>query len=195
MGDSGSDDRQPDGSDQPEVLEGEIVPAKRGPYWTNTNGHGRHAGADEDLVRQVIADRVTGMTLKQVAAKWGVSHQTVANWAGEDRKNRSRVEAAEARGEAAQQLAVARDRAWELYRMGRLARNPKLMSEALLRVESITGNKARLEGAIKPVRVDVEVHAVTEAERELQEMLNEAAAKAAAEEQTIIDAANADPDL
>lgn len=193
MGDS--DDGRPDGPDQPEALEGEIVPAKRGPYWTNSNGQGRHAGADEDLVRQVIADRVSGMTLKQVAAKWGVSHQTVSNWAGEDRRNRSRVEAAEARGEAAQQLAVARDRAWELYRLGRLTRNPKLMSEALTRVESITGNKARLEGAIKPIRVDVEVYAVTEAERELQEMLNEAAAKAAAQEQAVVDAASADPDL
>lgn len=185
-----------------EVLEGEIVlsrPPREGRryrqrHWNN-NGDGQNVYVDKDLVKQVVADRVSGMTLRDVGDKYGISPQTVANWAGEDKKNRTRVEAAEARAEAAQHLDVARDKAWEMYRKADAGGVPKVMGEALNRVESVTMSKARLEGAIKPIKVDVEVYALTEAERELQEMVREAQAKAAAEEAAVIAAASEDPDL
>jgi hypothetical protein len=201
------DGQQGQNDERTEVLAGEVVPAgphrwKSGEQPNNSNGktggknnRGQNPYADEDKVKQVIADRISGMSLKAVGERYGVSDQTVANWTGEDRRNRTRVEAAEARAEASQQLDVARDKAWELYRLGILTHNTKLMRDALGLVESVTNNKARLEGAIMPVRVDMHVTAVTEAEQELQEMLNEARAKTAAEEADVIRAASEDPDL
>jgi hypothetical protein len=50
-------------------------------------------------------------------------------------------------------------------------------------------------GAIAPVRVDVQVTELTAAEQELQEMINEAKAKTAADEAAVIQAASEDPDL
>jgi len=199
-------DEDPDGQDGAahgtgEVLEGEIMlpdPAKRRNkqrQWRNTNGHGQNAFADPDIVGQVVADRVSGMTLREVSEKWGVSIQTVSNWAGEDRRNRTRVEAAEARAEASQHLDVARRKAWDMFRKADAGGAPKIMGEALNRVESITNSKARLEGAIRPVRVEVEIHALSDAEMELQAMVREAQAKAAADEAAIIAAASEDPDL
>lgn len=186
------------------VLEGEVMIIPRQAHdgrrngrrqWRNNNGQGQNIFVDPDLVAQVVADRVSGMTLRDVGDKYGISHQTVANWVGEDKKNRSRIEAAEARAEAAQQLDVARGKAWEMFRRADAGGVPKVMGEALNRVESITNSKARLEGAIKPIKVDVEVYALSEAERELQAMVREAQAKAAAEEAAVIAAASEDPDL
>lgn len=177
-----------------EPIEGEIVPAF-GEH-RNRAGSGRHNSyVDEDVLASAIADRVSGMTLRAVGEKYGVAIQTVANWCGEDKRNRTRTEAADCRAEASQQLDVARRKAWELYRLGQLTRQSKLMFDALLRVESITNSKARLEGAIMPVRVDLQVNEVSAAERELQEMINEAKARTAADEAAVIAQASADPDL
>lgn len=198
-----------------EVYSGEVVPADQGPQepqgdrgynrndrseegqqrWERQQQRGRRSFATDDQVAGVIADRVRGMKLRMVAEKWGVSIETVRIWCGDDKRRRLATNVDELRAEAAQQLDVVRREAWGMYEAGMVTSQPKVMDAALTRVESSTMAKAKLEGAIRPVRVDVEVHAVTEAERELQEMLTEAAAKAAAEERTIIDAANADPDL
>jgi len=178
-----------------QAIEGEIIPPEAKKKHWNSDGNGRNAYVDGDVVDAVIADRVSGMTLRQVGEKWGISHQTVHNWCGGDLKNRKSADVAEKRAHAAQQLAVARGEAWKIYRAAKDRGLTKVMDNALIRIESITMAMAKLEGAIAPVRVDLTVTELTAAEQELQEMLNEAAAKAAAEEQAVIDAANADPDL
>lgn len=184
------------GANKPdEPLEGEIVPRAPGEQRNRTGSARHNAHVDEDMLRSAIDDRVSGMTLRAVGEKYGVSLQTVANWCGEDRRNRTRAEAATCRAEASQHLDTARRKAWELYRLGQLAHQPKMMFDALIRIESITNSKAKLEGAIMPVRVDMQVTAVTQAEQELQDMINEAKAGAAAAEAAVIAAASADPDL
>lgn len=185
-----------DGQDDPgEAIEGEIIPAPGQKRHWNSGGNRHNAHVDEDTVKGVIADRVSGMTLRGVAAKWGVSPETVRRWAGEDLANRQRVEVPALRAEAAQQLDAARQQSWAMFQAAKGRGLLKTMENALIRVESTTMAKAKLEGAIAPVRVDMQVTEVTEAELELQEFLNEAKAKTAAAEQAVIDAASADPDL
>lgn len=199
-----------------DVISGDIVPAGEGPQgpddgeyghnrngrsqegqqrWENQQKRGHRTRASEDQVAGVIADRVRGMPLKAVAQKWDISPETVRLWCGENLTSRLTTDVDKLRAEAAQQLDVVRREAWGMYEAGKTVGQPRTMDNALSRVESATMSKAKLEGAIRPVRVDVQVTAVTEAEKELQEMINEAKAKAAAEEQAVIDAASADPDL
>lgn len=159
----------------------------------------RHGGTpitDEDLIRAVIDARIKGMTLMDIAAEHGVSHETVRRWCGEAEKGRrTQIDVVGLRIEAAQHLEAARREAWELHRAGKAMRAPGVMRDALSQVNALTTTHNKLMGLNMPVRVDVQVTELSQAEQELQEMINEAKAEAAAKEQAVIDAANADPDL
>jgi hypothetical protein len=151
---------------------------------------------DEDLIRAVIDARVQGRGLVDIATEYGVSHETVRRWCGEAEKGRrTQIDVVGLRIEAAQHLEAARRSAWELYRTGRAVQAPGVMRDALNQVNALTTTHSKLMGLNMPVRVDVQVTELSQAEQELQEMINEAKAEAAAKEQAVIDAADADPDL
>ncbi len=202
-------------SDDGKVIEGEIVPhgpRGNGPggrangnnrtdagqeRWNraNSNGRGQSSFADPDTVKAAIADVVRGMSYRAVGKKYGIGPQTVSNWCKADVGRRIKADVDALRAEASQHLDTVRHEAWGMYEAGKTVGQPKVMAEALNRVESATNSKAKLDGAIRPTRVDVQVTAVTEAEQELQEMISEARVKAAADEAAVIAAANEDPDL
>ena len=151
---------------------------------------------DEDLIRAVIDARVKGGTLKAIGQQYGISHETVRRWCGEAiQGRRTEVDVIGLRIEAAMHLETARREAWKLHRLGELVQNAGVMKDALSQVGQHTMAHARLMGLLMPVKVDVQVTELTSAERELQEMINEAQAKAANAEADVIRAASEDPDL
>lgn len=151
---------------------------------------------DEDLVRAVIDARVKGGTLKAIGDQYGISHETVRRWCGEAIKGRrAEVDVVGLRVEAAMHLEAARREAWKLHRLGELVQRADVMKDALTQVGQHTMAHARLMGLLMPTRVDVQVTELSQAEIELQEMLREAQAKAAAAEAEVIRAASEDPDL
>lgn len=181
------------------------------PEWVDENGvihtgeiigprRKRKAGGspiiDEDLIRAVIDARIKGGTLMDVAADYGVSHETVRRWCGEaTRARRAEVDVVGLRVEAAMHLEAARRESWELHRLGKAIKHPGVMKDALALVNQQTMTHARLMGLLMPVRVDVAVTELSQAEVELQEILREAQAKAANVEADVIRAASEDPDL
>lgn len=181
------------------------------PEWMDENGvvhkgeivgprRRRQAGGqpiiDEDLVRAVIDARVKGNSLRDIADAYGISHETVRKWCGEaTQKRRAEVDVVGLRVEAAQHLEAARREAWDLHRMGKAAQHGGIMRDALNQVNQLTATHAKLMGLNMPVKIDVAVTELSAAEQELQEMINEAKARSALEEQAVIDAANEDPDL
>jgi hypothetical protein len=185
------------------VLEGEIVfrpldEEGRRHGGGSRRGRPRNARAyDEDFVDEVIRERlVKGRTLRDVADEYDISMETVRRWTGEQAKA---TEAAAAmpdvvaiRNRLALELGTIGREAWKIHAE---ALDNKTKLDALGRVESTVRARAILHGANAPVRHDVTVTAVSEAERELQEMINEAKAKQHADEQAVIDAASNDPDL
>lgn len=151
---------------------------------------------DEDLVRAVIDARVKGGTLRDIADAYGISHETVRKWCGEAIKSRrAEIDVVGLRVEAAMHLEAARREAWKLHAAGEAAQMPKVMLDSLTQVGQHTMAHARLMGLLMPTKVDVQVTELSQAELELQEMLREAQAKAAAAEAEVIRAASEDPDL
>lgn len=158
---------------------------------------------DEGLVEEVIAYRVTHPHegARTVGARFGISRSTVERWTRDDIDRRSSiVDTARKRAEAAIQLEAAQAEAWKLYdaATGRSPKDARMLRtalEALRTVDMIAGSHAKLLGLNMPVKVDVQVTELTEAERELQEMINEAAARAATLEADVIAQASEDPDL
>jgi hypothetical protein len=173
-------------------LEGEIVlPTRR----ASAGGYRTRQGNlfDDDLVQEVIAERVVKRrTLRSIADEYGVSTETIARWAGERNAMHPTIDVGRARALLADELDVIAQEAWKIHRE---TLDRKLQLDALGRLESLVRSKAQLLGLNAPVRHDVTLSAVTEAERELQEIINEAKAKTAAQEQAVIDAASTDPDL
>lgn len=188
------------GSDH--VYTGEIVlPAPKGRERRSGRSQHQRAGntygriMDEDLVRDVIDARVVKKwTLQKVADTYGVSMSTVSNWCKEhghlppDAPNVLKI-----RAEIAAALDVIGKETWRIHEEAEGA--PKVQLDALARLESIERTRGILHGANAPVRHDVTLTAVTEAERELQEMIREAQAKQALKEAAVIQAASEDPDL
>jgi len=175
---------------------------------------------EEGLVREVVAYTVTHPNegLRRIAARFGVSTETVRRWTrGDVDKRSSAVDTPKLRAEAAIHLEAERTQAWEIFQqlkdalaMGvgqdddppgrRTAALPhptylKALMDALGKVESATAVHAKLLGLYVPVKVDVQITALTEAERELQEMINEAKTRTAAMEAAVIAEASEDPDL
>lgn len=200
-----------DERDEQMAIEGEIV---AGPWeWNKPYGGGeapdperpgrgygtgpgrRFIDLDEDDIRGIVAERLQGATLRALAAKHKVSPQTIRNWTEGHVAGLQPTDIVKARNHHAAHFEAVRDAAWELYRAGKLARDPRVMLDAMTQVRFATESITKLRGLNAPVKVDVEVVALTEAEKELREMLNEAAAKQAAEEAAVIKAAESDPDL
>lgn len=152
---------------------------------------------DEELIREVLHHRVTHPheSIRQVAAQFGVHHDTVRRWTQETRPTPDQVAL---RRESADWLEACRAEAFKLFDACRGSRNVGVMRtalEALRAVESLTGTHAKLMGLNMPVKVDVQLTALTAAEEELQEMIREAQAKAVADEAAVIAQASEDPDL
>lgn len=181
--------------DAGEVIEGEIVVFGHGGKREGRRGHA-YGSLDEDTLREIIDKRVQGVALQALADEYGVSKTTVSRWCGENRSSRrqgeGRVDVVALRAEAAEQIDVARRAAWKMFREHL---HPRVKLDALTRVESLTMAKAKLMGLNMPIKIDVQVHELSAAEQELQEMINEAKAKAAADEAAVIEAASKDPDL
>lgn len=203
-----------------EVISGDVVPWKEDPgygnraggysrrgedgrrHW-NSDGKGQNAHADPDTVAAVVHDRVTGMTLRAVAAKHGISMETVRRWSKEQReRTEAMTDVVKIRAAEALHLEAVQRTAWGLARAGEAlmaAGNVKegagLIKDALAQVTSATMGHSLLHGTRAPVRVDVTHTAMTQAEQELQEMINEARAAAANAEADVIRAASEDPDL
>jgi transcriptional regulator with XRE-family HTH domain len=153
-----------------------------------------NAFVDDDTVREILDKRIRGWTLRKIAEDYGISPSTVSRWCGESVQatKRKAEDLLALRVEAAQHLEAARRAAWAVYED---AATHKTALDAIGKVETLTGAHARLMGLNAPVRVDLQVTELTEAERELQEMVNEAKAKTAADEAAVIQAASEDPDL
>lgn len=173
-------------------LEGEIVLPPR-------VRHGNRTGSkysrvyDEDFMREVIEARIVKRrTLRSITDEFGVSAETISRWVGDRDSMPVVANPVRARAILADELDVIAKETWLVHAEADTA---KLRLEALKALESMVRAKALLLGANAPVRHDITATVVTEAERELQEMINEAKAKAAAQEQAIIDAASNDPDL
>jgi hypothetical protein len=177
-------------------LEGEIVfiehPHRA--YRRNTAGQTDY---DEAFVREVIAWSISHPTwsLRKIGDKFGVHHATIANWCRAANVDRQTASVAQLRAEASLQLQAARDQAWKLHELALLTRDVRDALAALSAINMLTGTDAKLMGLNMPVRVDVQHTAITEAERELQQIIDEAKAKTAAEEATVIAQASEDPDL
>lgn len=209
------------GSEDPEVLEGEIL-VRGFPYEDYSHGDGRtgprtqqggygyrHKGKghfgprsyDEDLVKQVIAYRVSHPrdTLQDIADTFGLSRETVRRWTKETKDARSaRVDVVGLRIEAAQHVETARDEAWRVYQTAATRRDVGAMRtalDALRTIGGLTGTQAQLLGLNMPVKVDVQVTELTQAEVELQELVREAQARTAAQEATVVAEASGDGTL
>lgn len=193
------------GEQDGKALEGEIVyvPKRTGGMpgssrWgkQETFGDRRsyNAFVDDDTVREILDKRIRGWTLRRIAEEYGIAPSTVSRWCGEavQTTKRNAEDILALRVEAAQHLEAARRAAWKIHEE---AGHHKTQLDALGKVESLTAVHARLMGAIAPVKVDVQVTELTAAEQELQEMINEAKAKTAADEAAVIQAASEDPDL
>lgn len=177
---------------------------------------------DEGLVREVIAYAVVHPyeSMASIGRRFGVSAGSVGKWTRDDvDKRSSAVDTPRLRAEAAVNLEAVRNEAWALHQalkdaMGLPAAGQglaedgtpapftpphpsylKALMDALVRVESATATHAKLMGLNMPVKVDVQLTQLTEAERELQEMIDEATARTAAMEADVIAQASEDPDL
>ncbi len=178
------------------VLEGEIVLSDQGGERRRGRGRG-YREYDEDLIEEVIRDRlVKGMTLSAIRAKHGVSMETTARWAGERRKEAPKgANVVKIRDRISASLDTVAIEAWQIHEAAKMAKQGQLALAALKQIETVYRTQAVLHGANAPVRHDLTVAVVTEAERELQEMIREAKVREAAREQAVIDAASADADL
>lgn len=216
-------DTEPPADEPTEVLEGEVMiyrqypgndyasdDGRRGPRVQGENvGWGHKGGGkkfgprsyDESLVREVINYRLTHpyASWVEIGRTFGLSDTTVRGWCIDKTSERAKkVDVVALRTEAAQHLEAARDEAWNVFTAAVERSDARMLRtalEALRTVGMMTGDHARLMGLNMPVKVDVQVTEITEAERELQELIREAQARAAAAEADVIAQASADPDL
>jgi transposase len=194
------DDTTPYGPDEPPeppqaALVGEIMPysAPQGDApqdgYTDPQGRWRKRNQrygrdgeplDEDFVEQVVRARLQGMPLREVAARFGVSHETVRKWSGQatDSMVRKSAEVARVRAKLVLELQAVRHEAWK---MARESGHPTVTKDMLTRVESAIRAEADLLGAKAPFRAEVQVTELSQEDLKAQEMIREAQAKAAAD--------------
>jgi hypothetical protein len=187
----GWEDEHVDGS---KPLEGEIILPPRG---RGGRGRGNETRTgrimDDDLVREVAMERtIKRRTLQSISDEYGLSKETIARWSGEREAMAPAIDIPRMRARLADELDVIAQEAWTIHRENA---HPKIQLEALKELRALVQAKAVLLGTNAPVRHDVTLTQVTEAERELQEMINEAKAQQAAREAAVIEAASNDPDL
>lgn len=183
------------GEDQ--VFEGEVVTRGR-PRGRDGRSQGTWA-YHEDFIRKVVTDwAVKRRPMGEIAEEYGISSATVHRWcrdSAEARLARARQpDVVAIREQLADELEVVSQEAWEVHRQ---ALDPRTRLDALGRVESTVRARALLYGANAPVRVNAEVTltAVTEAEKELEELIREAKVRQTIFEAAVIAAASDDPDL
>lgn len=205
-----------DEHDQPEALEGEILiyrdypreeysgqDGRRGPRTRKPGATFGPRSYDESLVEQVIHYKISHPhePLREIGLRFGISASTVHRWTSERIEERSQqVDVVRKRTEAAIELEAARAEAWKVYDAckGRAASDYRAIRtalEALRTVDMLSGSHAKLLGLEMPKKIDVQVTELTEAERELQEMITEAQARTHAREADVIAESSADPDL
>lgn len=196
MGDAAPNEPQASGA-----LEGEIVLV--GYEYTSERTQqdrarkGRQRILDDDTVTEIIRERlVKRRTLRDIASEYGISTQTVLRYANEFRHAAPpSPNVVKTRELLDDEFEVIATEGWKLYRMAKDSSNLKDALKALSQLESILRARALLHGANAPVRHDLTVAVVTDAERELQEMIAEAKAKESNREQAVIDAASQDETL
>jgi hypothetical protein len=177
-------------------LEGEIVftPHPRRAYRRNSKGQRDY---DEEFIREVIEYSIANPRegLRKRADRFGVSTESIRRWTQAEVARRQAADVAKLRAEASMQLHAARNEAWGIVGDARAQHRLRYALDGLALVNHLTTTDAKLMGLNMPVRLDVQVTELTEAERELQEIVREAQAKAAADEARVIAQADADPDL
>lgn len=177
-------------------LEGEIVfvPHPRRKFRRNSSGQRDY---DEEFVREVIEYSIANPRegLRKRADRFGVSTESIRRWTQAEVAKRQAADVAKLRAEASMQLHAARNEAWGIVGDARGQHRLRYALDALALVNHLTTTDAKLMGLNMPVRLDVQVTEVTEAERELQEMVREAQARSLAQEADVIAQADADPDL
>lgn len=139
----------------------------------------------EETIEEIIRERLKNVkSLREIGREYGVSHETVRQWCGEatDRRQAANADALRIRAKIMQELDVVKREAWVMYEAAKLSAAVGVMKDALVRIESVLGNQARLSGAVAPlaVKADVQVTELTQEDLAIQAMINEAQAKAAA---------------
>lgn len=191
------------------VLEGEILPAPIpvGEYTDPPRAHRTwRADLSEDDIRNLINERLIGYSLRQIGEKYHVSPQTVKRWTDGHVKSReyAPVDIVAVRARMAAEMEAAEAVVERIIRLTGLAQHgslavsdklAKVALDAVAQLNALKTNRARLLGAVAPVRVDAVVTKLTAAEAELQEMINEAKAREHQREADVIAQASADEDL
>lgn len=166
------------------ILEGEILPYIDGiDPETGKRRRGYAAYVDEEIVRQVIYERAKGRAVKDIAEEFGISKSTVSNWyRGEVRKRTDNPQkAAEYRARLTLELEALAREVWQ-RQIGAAPEDLRTQAEAWRRLESLVKTRADLNGAMpeKTIRANVHITEQTQADLELQDMINSAKAKNAA---------------
>lgn len=171
------------------VLSGELV-------WQQNADRTRRAkytaNLDDDTVAEIIRGKVSGRTFRDLSQSYGVSERTIRDWMSDAHAARKRRPIEDIRADLFLEAETAAAAAWDVVRG---AMDPKTRLDALLRVESLIRTRSTLAGANQPVRHDVTIQVVTDAERELQEMITLAKAQTALREKAVINAATEDTEL
>lgn len=126
---------------------------------------------------------LAGYSQMQIADQMGVSQTTVYHRLQEAAKRRTDPLVDEWRRTEGARLEFERG---EIRKIARDQSDPELKLKAYDRVLRYSDRLAKLYGADLPVKTEVTVVEITEAERELQEILNEAAAAQANKEQELL---------
>lgn len=191
------------------VLEGEIMPAPIpvGEFTEPPRAHRTwRADLSEDDIRNLINERLIGYSLRQLSGKYHVSPQTIKRWTDGHIKKREYAppDIVAIRAQMAAEMEAAEAVVERIIRLTGLAENSavpvtdklaKVALDAVAQLNALKVNRARLVGAVAPVRVDAVVTQLTAAEAELQEMINEAKAREHRREADVIAQASADEDL
>lgn len=191
------------------VLEGEIMPAPIpvGDFTEPPRAHRTwRADLSEDDIRNLINERLIGYSLRQLSGKYHVSPQTIKRWTDGHVQKREYTppDIPAIRARMAAEMEAAEAVVERIIRLTGLAENStvpvtdklaKVALDAVAQLNALKVNRARLVGAVAPVRVDAVVTQLTAAEAELQEMINEAKAREHRREADVIAQASADEDL
>jgi hypothetical protein len=165
-----------------EVIEGELVP------YLFTGDRDRRSDRvyyDEETIAEAIRQVMAGHRVTDVAARVGCNRQTVWRWvngAKDKLGGVAFVDLPRVRGNLALELETASHEAWKIVRA---YPGTKIALDAIVVINNLARNRAVLLGANAPVVVQVDHNVVTESDRELEELINEAKAKAANEVEAI----------
>jgi hypothetical protein len=199
MADVPDSEAQDDETQDGKALQGELVPFARS---ERNERRGKTTEFDEDDIRQIAIWRHAHFSLREIEQMCmtffghAPSRMTIKRWTDDyvltqtDKQHPTAMPAQ--RAEIITQYEAVATEAW---RIAMAYRGTELALKALDRVLAANRHKALAMGSNMPVRVDHTVELVSETERELQEMLREAAAEQARRQEDVIRRASEDPDL